>query len=140
MIVHATRAVDQISVGTANVVAIQHVALTTVNSHNSYYMGIFEYIDRTSIKKIGIYALAASAFLTILIGWLVFLVVSSTDWSAWAQWLVSVLIILFWCACVLCIVGVLFLSYVYQKRHNIKEELLSYKQSILRFLPSRKHQ
>lgn len=61
-------------------------------------MDIFGYIDRTSIKTIGIYAIALSAFLTILVGG-VYLVISSIDWSAWVRWLVSILIILFWCVC-----------------------------------------
>ena len=83
-------------------------------------MDIFGYIDRIPIKTIGIYAIAMSVFLTMLIGWLVYLVVSSTDWSAWVQWLVSILIILFWCVCMLCIVVGLLFSYLYQKRHIIK--------------------
>lgn len=139
LIVHVIRAVVPISVKTENVVATLPVVQTIANRHNSYYMDIFGYIDRTSIKTMGIYAIALCAFLTILIGWLVYLVVSSTDWTAWVQWLASIMIILFWCVCMFCIVGGLFLSYLYQKRQIIKEELLSYKQSILRFMPSRKH-
>ena len=139
LIVPAIRAVAPILVKTENVVVTHHVVRTIASNHISYYMDILRYIDRTSIKTIGIYAIALCAFLTILIGWLVYLVVSSTDWTAWLQWLISSLIVLFWCVCMLCIVGGLFLSYLYQKRHTIKEVVLSYKQSILRFMPSRKN-
>lgn len=97
-------------------------------------MNIQEYIDKTSFGKLSVYTIVSGVLLTIIMGWLAYLVVYCTDWASWIKYPLGILIVLILCLILYIIICFLFLILLYKERHEIKGKIVSFIQSLLRGL------
>lgn len=100
-------------------------------------MDILGFVDRTPIQKHCIFSFVMIASISVVFGWLISLVVTNVEWTTLSKWLVCILIVLSWGVCFLSIMGLLFLSILYKKRHKINDMLNSFKHKYLSWIKSK---